>query len=259
MHPQSIASHGVRFGRAAATISVTDMERALQFYVGVLGFSKVFENGSPVGFVILKQGDAELHLSLNKRHQPTTQNVAHVMVSDATALSAHLEACGARIVKGLRDADFGLKCLVFADPDGNRIDVGEERRAPHADGAHAGAVLYARDVARVAAFYVRALGLAVAHEEPAHVVLESPAFQLVVLAIAANTADAAPATPPARRTGAAVKLVFFVPSIDAARAAALEAGGALNGPERQWTFQQHLVCDGHDPEGNVVQVRQPMD
>jgi hypothetical protein len=29
------------------------------------------------------------------------------------------------IVKGLRDAPYGLRDFVFADPDGNRIDVGE--------------------------------------------------------------------------------------------------------------------------------------
>ena len=30
-----------------------------------------------------------------------------------------------RIVKGLRDADYGLRGFVMADPDGNRIDVGQ--------------------------------------------------------------------------------------------------------------------------------------
>jgi hypothetical protein len=31
------------------------------FYTNVLGFTKVFENGDPVGFMILKRNDAELH------------------------------------------------------------------------------------------------------------------------------------------------------------------------------------------------------
>lgn len=31
-----------------------------------------------------------------------------------------------RFIKGLRDADYGLRQFVFADPDGNRIDVGQE-------------------------------------------------------------------------------------------------------------------------------------
>ncbi|MGH8919312.1 MAG: hypothetical protein ACRD0H_13465 [Actinomycetes bacterium] len=36
---------------------------------------------------------------------------------------------GVRIVKALRDADFGLRTFVFADPDGNRIDVGNRCRS----------------------------------------------------------------------------------------------------------------------------------
>lgn len=113
------------FGRIAAMVPVTDIERALQFYCGTLGFEKVFENGDPVGFVILEKDAAELHLTLNRQHKATTENVAHMMVSDATALYDLMAAHQERIVKGLRDADFGLRCFVFADPDGNRIDVGE--------------------------------------------------------------------------------------------------------------------------------------
>ena len=46
------------FGRIAATITVSDMPRALAFYVEVLGMTKTFENGNPVGFVILKKDAA---------------------------------------------------------------------------------------------------------------------------------------------------------------------------------------------------------
>lgn len=116
----------VRFGRMAPTVSVADMPRALRFYTELLGFQKVFENGSPVGFVILERGSAELHLSLLKSHKATVQNVAHLMVDDAGALYEHLSAHRVYIVKALRDADFGLRCFVFADPDGNRIDVGQD-------------------------------------------------------------------------------------------------------------------------------------
>ena len=37
----------ITFGRIAPCLSVTDLPRALAFYVGVLGFEKVFENGDP--------------------------------------------------------------------------------------------------------------------------------------------------------------------------------------------------------------------
>ena len=118
--------HSVRFGRIAPTVSVSSIDRAVGFYTDVLGFSKVFENGDPVGFVILEKDAAELHLLLHKSHKATVQNVAHLMVADANALYSHLEANNVKIVKAIRDADFGLRCFVFSDPDGNRIDVGQD-------------------------------------------------------------------------------------------------------------------------------------
>jgi catechol 2,3-dioxygenase-like lactoylglutathione lyase family enzyme len=109
----------------APTVPVTDIGRALEFYTRVLGMEKTFENGNPVGFVILKKDAAELHLTLSKLHQATDRNVVHLLVDDATKLYDHLVGQGARIVKGVRDADYELRNFVFADPDGNRIDVGQ--------------------------------------------------------------------------------------------------------------------------------------
>ena len=119
------APRPLQFGRIAPTVSVADMARSMRFYCGVLGFDKSFENGDPVRFVILERDAAELHLALNTAHQATQENVAHLMVSDARALHGHLVASGVRIVKALRDADYGLRTFVFADPDGNCIDAGE--------------------------------------------------------------------------------------------------------------------------------------
>lgn len=116
---------GVRFGRMAPTIPVSDIPHALDFYCSILGFSKVFENGNPIGFVILEKDDAELHLTLKHGHKGSTANIAHLLVGDAERLYLHLERHNVRIVKAIRDADFGLRCFVFADPDGNRIDVGQ--------------------------------------------------------------------------------------------------------------------------------------
>jgi predicted enzyme related to lactoylglutathione lyase len=115
----------VVFGRMAPTVPVTDMGRALEFYTRVLGMTKTFENGNPVGFAILKKDAAELHLTVSKAHQATDRNVAHLLVDDATKLYDHLVGRGTRIVKGVREADYGLRGFVFADPDGNRIDVGQ--------------------------------------------------------------------------------------------------------------------------------------
>lgn len=121
-----MATVDVEFGRIAATIPVSDMPRALAFYTEVLGMTKTFENGTPTGFAILKRDAAELHLTLSKTHQATDRNLAHLLVADATRLHDHLVGHGVHILKGLRDADYGLRNFVFADPDGNQIDVGQQ-------------------------------------------------------------------------------------------------------------------------------------
>lgn len=115
----------LHFGRIAAMFPVRDIERAHAFYSGVLGFTKTFQNGDPVGFMILKKDQAELHLTLQKTHEAAAFNIAHMMVSDVDALHAIIQKQSLRIIKGLKDKDYGLRAFVFEDPDGNRIDVGQ--------------------------------------------------------------------------------------------------------------------------------------
>ena len=119
-----------------------------------------------------------------------------------------------------------------------------------------GAVVYAKDVDRISRFYTELVGLPIVHHEPGYALLESANFQLAVVAMApAVAARVSIASPPERRENTAIKLCFAVPSLAAARETAARLGGELNGPEREWAFQGTTVCDGHDPEGNVVQVR----
>ena len=123
--------------------------------------------------------------------------------------------------------------------------------------ATVGAVLYAKDIARVSRFYAEVCGLTRQHAEADHIVLASTTFQLTVVAIPASIADGIIInTPPVRREGTPIKLVFPVAGIDLLRATAIAMGGALNSPDREWSFQGVRVCDGHDPEGNVLQLRE---
>ena len=120
-----------------------------------------------------------------------------------------------------------------------------------------GAVLYAKNVALVRAFYQDVLGLEVIDVKSDHVVLETSTFQLVILEIPEALASSVKVeNPPKRRTDTPIKLVFPISSIAKARAAAILCGGEFNSPEREWKFQGSRVCDGQDPEGNVVQVRE---
>lgn len=128
------------------------------------------------------------------------------------------------------------------------------------DQIRAGAVLYARDVERLQAFYQAVTGLAVEQAESDHVALASSSFQLVILGIPERIAASIEiGTPPRRRTDTPVKLVFFVADIAATRMAAASHGGELDPEAREWAFQGCRVCDGQDPEGNVIQFRQKTD
>lgn len=97
----------VKFGRIASCIGVRDIEAACLFYSNVLGFRKLFENGNPVGFMVLKKDDAELHLSQQRGHQATTMYVVHLLFDDVATLYAICQTTGVRIVKPLAHKDYG--------------------------------------------------------------------------------------------------------------------------------------------------------
>ncbi|SMG23966.1 VOC family protein [Agreia pratensis] len=114
-----------QLGRFAPTLAVTDIDRSISFFREFLALEVHFTNGQPTGFAIVRNGPAELHLTLVKNHRGGSHNVAHLLVDDAAALYSTMDAAGVRMIKGLRDADYGLRGFVFCDPDGNRIDVGQ--------------------------------------------------------------------------------------------------------------------------------------
>jgi catechol 2,3-dioxygenase-like lactoylglutathione lyase family enzyme len=116
---------GIRFGRIAASVAVSDLPRALEFYTKIMGMEVKFTNGQPMGFAIVRRDDGELHLSLQAGYKGSTTNACHLLVNDATAFYAHCVASGVRIIKGLRDHSYGQRAFVIADLDGNRIDVGQ--------------------------------------------------------------------------------------------------------------------------------------
>jgi len=125
------------------------------------------------------------------------------------------------------------------------------------DTPHSGAVLYAKEPNKVAAFYEQVASMRICHADSEYIELAFNSFQLIVLQIPKRILDTIVVeSPPLRREHTPIKLVLFTQSIARARAVAAQFGGALNGPEREWQFQGHTVCDGHDPEGNVFQLRQ---
>jgi predicted enzyme related to lactoylglutathione lyase len=120
-----------------------------------------------------------------------------------------------------------------------------------------GALIYAKDLERVAGFYRRLLALSVVHAELDRVVLGSGGFELIIHAIPADIASTIRiTTPPAVRQETPIKLLLPIDDLAQARSMATQLGGHLASADREWQLANVRVCDGHDPEGNVFQLRQ---
>lgn len=123
--------------------------------------------------------------------------------------------------------------------------------------ADAGAVVFAVDIPRLTAFYSQVMQLPVLVVEPDFALLASPTFELVIHAIPAQIAAQIEITvPPQRREDTPIKLGFLVASLAEARVRAATLGGQIDPVEREWEFRGSRRCDGHDPEGNVIQLRE---
>lgn len=123
-----------------------------------------------------------------------------------------------------------------------------------------GMVIFAKDIHRVAEFYQSLLDLKLKHSDEEYVMLETSGLQLVIHKLpnpvaAAITID----NPPKRRSDTALKPIFFLADIDTARVLIEKYGGQLNSFDKEWEFDGHKTCDGHDPEGNVFQLRETTD
>ncbi len=118
-------------------------------------------------------------------------------------------------------------------------------------------LIYAKNKKRVSAFYQAVFGFVVVESETSHDLLSGPCGDLVVHAIPKALAVKISLTrPPALREDGAIKPVFPVADLDAARSAARRAGGGIRGAEATWAWRGSLQVSGWDPEGNVVQFTQ---
>lgn len=123
----------------------------------------------------------------------------------------------------------------------------------------AGAVLFAKDVACLAAFYAQVLAVVPKHAESEKVVIETQGFLLVIHAVPpAVAADVKIGAPPVLREAVPVKLFLPVRSLAQARIGAQALGGGLKPAEAEWNAADFRACDGFDPEGNVVQFREAL-
>lgn len=123
---------------------VSDVQRALSFYAGQLGFEVLQVSGEPPFYAEVRRGGASLGLRLV--HEAVIEPAARaregmlwqasVRVGDAKALYLEFLAAGAEIEAALQRDAFGPLYFAVRDPDGNVIGFGERGPAAKArDGA----------------------------------------------------------------------------------------------------------------------------
>jgi len=119
------------------TLVVDDYDRAIEFFVGVLGFELVDDSpsrtndGRPKRWVVVRPRGAQTGMLLaradeHQRHAIGNQTAGRVAfflrVDDFEAARARLGAAGVTFIGDVRDEPYG-KLVVFCDPWGNRWDL----------------------------------------------------------------------------------------------------------------------------------------
>ena|SRR5687768_13249978 len=113
------------------------------------------------------------------------------------------------------------------------------------------AVLFAKDLQRVAMFYSQALGMAVNTSDADHSVLNCHGFELVIHQIPQHIAtNIVIEQPPKRRVSGAIRLDYPVRSVADSRRMARSLGGDIDERPPQWADATANFFFGYDCEGN---------
>ena len=119
------------------------------------------------------------------------------------------------------------------------------------------AVVFVANVSRMTQFYEHLASMTVVTGDKTHTVLEVDGFQLVIHALRGEPEVVlGPTGRVPVREDSYIKVCLPVVSIKAARSTAKALGGSIKPSTAEWEARGFRACDGHDPEGNVLQVRE---
>ena len=111
-------------------------------------------------------------------------------------------------------------------------------------------VLFVDDLTRSSTFYAALLSAEAYDQSESFVRVSSDANEVLLHKIPDSTSAATYAP----RKDAAMKPVYFVAAIDAARSAVVNLGGRVYDASTVATYGNVNYCDAVDPEGNVIQL-----
>jgi len=112
------------------SIAVDDLERAREFYAGLLGLAEIPRPGLPNPGKWFQAGACQLHLTVRpeeERGRPlpgTGAGETHFAFAaeDLDRAKRHLGARGVAVQDGI-NARLGMRQLFFRDPSGNLVEV----------------------------------------------------------------------------------------------------------------------------------------
>lgn len=117
-------------------------------------------------------------------------------------------------------------------------------------------VLFVANVGALTAFYESLASMKRVAGDADHAVLEIAGFQLVIHRLRSEPEPANLEGRVTVREDSYTKVCLPVDSIAAARERASRLGGSIKPAKAEWEARGFRACDGHDPEGNVIQVRE---
>jgi catechol 2,3-dioxygenase-like lactoylglutathione lyase family enzyme len=111
---------------------VGNLRRAIDYYVGALGFAEEFVYGDPPFYGSVTAGN--VHINLREIHTPVlhsredrTDTVdAYILVTYVDILHDRCRAAGTKIVFGPKTMDYGMREFYVEDPDRYRVAFGQQ-------------------------------------------------------------------------------------------------------------------------------------
>jgi catechol 2,3-dioxygenase-like lactoylglutathione lyase family enzyme len=119
---EAVTAPHVDCERHHASLSVTDVVRAVQFYETKLGFRRAFLDGDPPTFAGINLDQVQIFLQKGTPNPSATS--VYFLVGDADELYAFHKANGVEIVAAPTDEPYGLRDFYVRDLDGYRLGFG---------------------------------------------------------------------------------------------------------------------------------------
>jgi uncharacterized glyoxalase superfamily protein PhnB len=101
--------------------AVANIDEALKFYCGKLGFETKWQFGEPPHRVGVSKQGVEIHLDAESAGAPPGPSVVYCHMEDAAAYFHELQERGVTFLFELEDRSWGMRDFRIEDPYGNRL------------------------------------------------------------------------------------------------------------------------------------------